>query len=84
MDKLLREGATTLERLEVAGHPAFWISGAEHILWFRRPDGEVVETFVRLVGDTLALEVDGTIVRIETSGGREAAIAVAESLRQGT
>jgi hypothetical protein len=80
MDKLLREGETRVEVLGVAGHPAFWITGAEHILWFRRSDGDVVETFVRLVGDTLAVEVDGTIVRIETSGGREAAIEIAESM----
>jgi hypothetical protein len=80
IQKLLHEGDTKLERLDVAGHPAYWISGVEHILWFRRPDGDVVETFVRLVGDTLAVEIDGRIVRIETSGGRDAAIVIAESL----
>ena len=35
LGKILREGVTELERLEVDGHPAFWITGAEHILWFR-------------------------------------------------
>ena len=81
LEKILRQGETTVERLDVGGNPAFWVSGVEHILWFRRADGDVVETFVRLVGDTLAVEVDGTVVRIETSGGREGAIAMAESLR---
>jgi len=81
LEKILRQGETTVERLEVAGNPAFWISGIEHILWFRRADGDVVETFVRLVGDTLAVEVDGTVVRIETSGGRDGAIKIAGSLR---
>ena len=36
---------TTVEAVQVGEHRGFWIEGAEHVLWFRRADGEVVETW---------------------------------------
>jgi hypothetical protein len=80
LEKVLRTG-TKVEVVQVNGHRGFWISGAQHILWFRRPNGDSVETPVRLVGDTLAVEVDGRIARIEANGGRDAVMRLAETLR---
>lgn len=80
LEKVLRTG-TKVEVVQVGEHRGFWISGVQHILWFRRPNGQSVETPIRLVGDTLALEVDGRIVRIEANGGRDAVLALAATLR---
>ena len=80
LEKVIREG-TTVEVVQVGEHRGYWISGADHVVWFRRPDGDVVENPIRLVGDTLALEIDSRIVRIEGSGGRDAALALAATLR---
>ena len=80
LEKVLGQG-TTVERVMVGEHPAVWISGRDHVLFLRRPDGDVVDTPVRLVGDTLAVEIDGQIVRIEANGGRATAVALAETLR---
>jgi hypothetical protein len=79
LEKVLRSG-TKVEVVTVGEHRGFWISGAQHILWFRRPNGDSVETPIRLVGDTLALEVDGRIIRIEASGGRDAVLELAATL----
>lgn len=81
MEKLVRTG-TTVERVEVGGHRGFWVSGGEHLVWFRREDGEVVDVPIRLAGDTLALEIDGRVVRLEVAGGREVAIALAETIAE--
>jgi hypothetical protein len=79
LEKVIRAG-TTVEVVRVGEHGGYWIAGADHVVWFRRPDGDVVENPIRLVGDTLALEVEGGIVRIEARGGRDATLALAATL----
>jgi len=71
--KVLYENAL-LERTAVAGHPAYWIAGGEHFLFFERPDGQPLETTIRMVGTTLMWEQDGLTLRIE--GVRELADAI--------
>jgi hypothetical protein len=71
---------TKVETVTVNGHRGFWISGEPHQFFYESPNGFVDEPR-RWVGDAL-LWSDGPITyRLETSLGRDAAIAVAESMR---
>ena len=71
---------TKVETVTVNGHRGFWISGEPHQFFYEGPNGFVDEPR-RWVGDAL-LWSDGPITyRLETSLGRDAAIAVAESMR---
>ena len=81
LQKLVHAG-TIVERISVGPHRGFWMSGGEHVVWFRRHDGAVIATPLRLAGDTLALEIDGRVVRLEVAGGREVAVALAETIAE--
>lgn len=70
---------TTVELVLVHGRRAFWLSGDPHFFFYEGPDG-FVEDPRRWVGDAL-LWTNGNITRrLETSLGRDAAIALAESM----
>ena len=71
---------TKVETAEVNGNRGYWITGDPHLFFYQGPDGAVDEPR-RWVGDAL-LWSDGPIThRLETSLGRDAAIALAESMR---
>ena len=77
--KILGAG-TKVEAVEVNGNRGYWITGDPHLFFYQGPDGAVDEPR-RWVGDAL-LWSDGPIThRLETSLGRDAAIALAESMR---
>ena len=77
--KVLGAG-TTAERVRVGGQPGYWVSGDPHFFFYEGPNGPVQESR-RWVGDVL-LWADGPITyRLETSLGRDAAIAIAETLQ---
>jgi len=79
-DKAIHTG-TTLERVKVDGHDGYWISGDPHFFFYTAPDGHFVEDSRRWVGDALIWN-DGTATyRIESSLGRDATIALAESIQ---
>ena len=80
MTKALDQGAT-VEAVRVGAHRALWISGDAHILFFRRAGQNSIESLIRLVGDTLAVEWDGQIVRLESSLGKVASLDLAATLR---
>jgi hypothetical protein len=70
---------TTFERVRVGGQLGYWVTGDPHQFFYEGPAG-FVEDSRRWVGDVL-LWADGTITyRLETSLGRNAAIAIAESM----
>jgi hypothetical protein len=70
---------TTFERVRVGGQIGYWVTGDPHQFFYEGPTGFVEESR-RWVGDVL-LWADGTITyRLETSLGRDAAIAIAESM----
>jgi hypothetical protein len=70
---------TTVELVPVGDLRGYWITGQPHQFFYEGPNGFVEETR-RLVGDVL-LWADGPITyRLETSLGRDAAIAIAESM----
>ena len=70
---------TTVELVQVGDLRGYWITGQPHQFFYEGPNGFVDETR-RMVGDVL-LWADGPITyRLETSLGRDAAIAIAESM----
>ena len=78
--KLVGQG-TTVETVQLGGEAAYWISGAPHEIIFVDPNGEPQFDGRRSVGDTLLWARDGITYRIESALGRDATIALAESLR---
>jgi hypothetical protein len=78
--KLLGSGST-LDRARVNGAPGWWIAGAPHEILILRPGGSAGVLRSALAGDTLVFARDGTLYRLESALGREATIAMAESMR---
>ena len=70
-----------IEPVTVEGERGWWISGGVHELLFQRPDGNAGTIQARLVGDTLVFSHDGTLYRFESALGKDATIAIAETLR---
>jgi hypothetical protein len=78
--KKIVDPRTKVETVTVNGHRGFWISGEPHQFFYEGPNGFVDEPR-RWVGDAL-LWSDGPITyRLESSLGRDASIALAESMR---
>ena len=77
--KLIGSG-TAVERLTVDGGPGFWISGAPHYFFYAPSTGGVVDDQRRWVGNALIWSDGETTYRLETSLGRDAALAIAGSL----
>ena len=73
--------STTVERLRVDGRPAIWVAGAPHFFFYRAPNGEFVDTTLRLAGNVLLLQRGRLLVRLEGAFGRDRAIELARSLR---
>ena len=74
-------GAARLERFRVDGDPAYFISGGQHGVAFGEPGGDVTFDEQRLAGNTLLLERDGVLIRIEGRRlSRARATAVARSI----
>jgi hypothetical protein len=72
---------TRLDRPTVGRHRAVWISGAPHEVFYRGPGGRIRADTVRLAANVLLLERGGRLVRLEGAFGKQAAIAIARSLR---
>jgi hypothetical protein len=78
VEKMVDAG-TGVEVLQVGPYPALWIEGGPHTVLF---DGEdrVFEDHGRLAGNTLLVERNDVLVRIEGELDRERALEIAESL----
>jgi hypothetical protein len=72
---------TSIEAVIVGGDRGWWISGARHEFFVEQPDGDVGMLRASIAGDTLVFARDGTLYRLESSLGRDATIAIAESLQ---
>ncbi len=72
--------ATSIARLRIDGARAYFIGGA-HGFAYVRPDGDANYEPQRLAGNTLLLERDGILTRIEGDVGQSEAVRIAESLR---
>ena len=71
---------TRVEPVRVGGSPGYWIEGA-HFFTYVDETGKDIQDSHRVVGDTLIWTTGEMTYRIETSLGKDAAIALAESLR---
>lgn len=74
---------TTVEPVRVGASDGYWITGAPHdlLLMYLDPDGLSRFRQVTVTGNVLIWEVGAVTLRFETPLAREAAIAVATSLR---
>jgi hypothetical protein len=73
------DGGTTVERVTVAGHDGFWVSGDPHVFFYETGSG-FVDDPRRWVGDALIWSDGQRTWRIESGLGREASIEVAETI----
>jgi hypothetical protein len=79
LGKLVDQGVT-VEEITVEGAAGLWIEGGPHVVLFRGPNGEILEQAARLAGNTLLLELDNLLVRLEGEITRDRAIQIAASL----
>jgi hypothetical protein len=70
-----------VEEVTVGGEPGYWFSGEPHFFTYRDAAGEFREERTRLAGNTLIFQRGELTVRLEGRLSREAAVAVAESMR---
>jgi hypothetical protein len=77
--KLIGEGVT-VEPVTVDGRRGYWVSGAAHFFFYIGEDGGIIDDDRRWVGDALAWTDGATTYRVESALGRDATIALAESL----
>jgi hypothetical protein len=77
--KLIGSG-TAVTTVTVGDDPGFWIDGDPHLFFFEGPAGEFVHDERRWVGDALVWSDGATTYRLETSAGREAAMAIAHGI----
>jgi hypothetical protein len=70
-----------IEPVRVGDDRGWWISGGVHALLFHLPDGDAETLDTRLVGETLVFSRGGTLYRVESALGRDATIALAETMR---
>lgn len=78
--KAIGEGAR-LERFRLDGDPAYFISGRAHGFAYLDEDGEAHVEDQRLAGNTLLVERDGLLVRVEGRVPRDQAVRVVRSMR---
>jgi hypothetical protein len=71
---------TRVERLTVEGHPAIWIAGAPHQVFYRAPGGGIRADTIRLAANVLLLERGRLLIRLEGAFSKQKAIAIARSL----
>jgi hypothetical protein len=77
--KMLGDG-TTMEQVTVNGHKGYWISGQPHIFFFIDADGQFRMETMRLATNTLIIDDNGTVIRIEGDLTKAQAIEIATSL----
>jgi hypothetical protein len=71
---------THLERVDVNGQDGFWITGDPHFFYYVRDGQQFFDEDRRWVGDALIWSDGATTFRIESALGRDATIAIAESI----
>ncbi len=79
--KKLFSTGTQVEFVDVGAAQGVWISGPVHELVLDAPDGSQQTTTVRLATNTLLWADGGVTYRLEGALDRDAAIAIAETLR---
>jgi len=77
--KMLGPG-TNLEEVTVNGHPGYWISGQPHVFFFIDANGNFRDETLRLATNTLLIDDNGTVIRIEGDLTKAQALEIASSL----
>jgi len=77
--KIIGNG-TTMEEVTVNGHQGYWISGKPHDFFFIDADGNTRDETLRLATNTLLIDDNGTVVRIEGDMTKSQALEIAASL----
>jgi hypothetical protein len=77
--KIIGNG-TTIEQVTVNGHPGYWISGKPHDFFFIDADGNTRDETMRLATNTLLIDDNGTVIRIEGEMTKAQALKLAASL----
>jgi hypothetical protein len=77
--KMLGPG-TTLEEVTVNGHKGYWIAGQPHIFFFIDANGNVRDDTLRLATNTLLIDDNGVVVRVEGDLTKAQALDIATSL----
>lgn len=80
-DKWLQEREGHAELVDVAGTRGYWLTGKPHVIEFLDAEIGVGHMPSRLVGDVLVWQTGSVIYRIESPLGRDATLAIAESMR---
>jgi hypothetical protein len=70
----------TIEAVEINGHKGWWISGQPHIFVFTDANGNPYFDTLRLATNTLLLDDNGTVIRIEGDMTKAQALQIASSL----
>jgi hypothetical protein len=78
-EKMIGTG-THLETVDVNGHDGFWITGDPHFFYYVRDGQQFFDEDRRWVGDALTWSDGTTTFRIESALGKDATIAIAESI----
>lgn len=68
-------------QVRVGDAPGVWIEGAAHFFFYRDAAGNILQESLRLAGNTLLWQRDGTLLRLEAQVGRERALEIAASFR---
>jgi hypothetical protein len=76
----LAAGDTRIDEVTVDGHPALWLEGGPHFVFFRTQQGGLREDWARLASNTLLVDLGNRLVRIEGELSLERALEIAESL----
>jgi hypothetical protein len=72
---------TTIEAVSVTGGaPGFWVAGANHVVYYFDPDGEIKEETIRLSRNALLWERNALTLRIEGGFGKELALEFARAV----
>lgn len=78
-EKLI-DGGVTVTQARVHGLRAWWVAGGEHFFFYRDAAGLIVDSTLRLAGETLIWEEGGVTHRVEGAPTLADAVRVAESL----
>ena len=78
-EKSINSG-TTVETVSVNGQQGFWIDGVPHFFFYVDGNGAAQDETRRLVGKVLIWTSGDLTLRLETSLGRDEAIAIASSI----
>jgi hypothetical protein len=71
---------TTIEEVTAGGHRGLWIAGQPHDFYFIDTTGNMRVETLRLATNTLMLDFDGTVIRIEGDLTKAQALQIAQSL----